>query len=72
MANSIDHDETPHSWVSHLDLHCLLRPLCRNTSGNIGTRGGTSDEYLQRVFIEKSEKKKLPDMPALSRAMINF
>ena len=27
MANSIDPDQTPHSAVSDLGLHCLLRPV---------------------------------------------
>ena len=31
MANSVDPDEMPHSAVSHLGLHCLLRPDCLNT-----------------------------------------
>ena len=30
VANSVDH-EMPHSGVSHLGLHCLLRPVCLNT-----------------------------------------
>ena len=33
MPNSTDPDEMPHSVASHLDLHCLLRPVCPNTYG---------------------------------------
>ena len=31
MANSVDPDQIPHSVVSDLGLHCLLRPVCWNT-----------------------------------------
>ena len=33
VAVSVDPDETPYSVVSQLGLHCLLRPVCRNTYG---------------------------------------
>ena len=33
MASSMDPDETPHSVVSQLGLHCLLRLNCTNTYG---------------------------------------
>ena len=36
VANSVDPDETPHSAASHLDLYCLLRPVCPNTYGKYG------------------------------------
>ena len=36
VANSIDPDENPHSAASHLDLHCLLRPVCPNIYGKYG------------------------------------
>ena len=36
MANCADPDETPHSVVSILDLHYLLRPVCQNTDGKCG------------------------------------
>ena len=35
MANSVDHDEIPHSAASHLGLHCLLRPVGPNTYGKV-------------------------------------
>ena len=31
VANSVDTDETRHSWASHLGLQCLLRPFFPNT-----------------------------------------
>ena len=37
VANSVDPDEIPHSAAFHLDLYCLLRPVCRNTYGKYGT-----------------------------------
>ena len=33
VANSVDLDETLHSAVSHLGLHCLLRTVCPNIYG---------------------------------------
>ena len=36
VANSVDPDETPPQVASHLDLHCLLRPVCLNTYGKYG------------------------------------
>ena len=33
MADSVDSDEMPHSAVSDLGIHCLLRPVCLNTYG---------------------------------------
>ena len=36
MANSVDPDETLRSAVSHLGLHCLLRPVRPNTYGKYG------------------------------------
>ena len=36
MANSVDPDETPRSAASHLDLHCLFKPVCPNTYGKYG------------------------------------
>ena len=33
VAKRVDPDETPHSAVSHLDLHRMLRPVCPNTYG---------------------------------------
>ena len=35
VANNVDPDEMPHSAVSHLGLHCLLRPVCPNTYGKV-------------------------------------
>ena len=32
-----DPDEIPSSAVSHLGLHCLLRPVCPNTYGKYDT-----------------------------------
>ena len=37
VANSADSDEMPHSVVSHLGLHFLLRPVCPNTYGKYGS-----------------------------------
>ena len=34
MVNSADPDQMPHSVASHLDLHCLLFPICRTLSIN--------------------------------------
>ena len=31
MANRVDPDQTSHSEVSDLGLHCLQRPICPNT-----------------------------------------
>ena len=31
VANRVDPDEMLHSVASHLDLHCLPRPICQNT-----------------------------------------
>ena len=31
VANNVDSDEIPHSAVSHLGLHYLLRPVCLNS-----------------------------------------
>ena len=36
MANSVDTDGMLHSAEFHLGLHCLLRPVCRNTYGKYG------------------------------------
>ena len=36
VANSVDPDETPRFAASHLDLYCLLRPVCPNTYGKYG------------------------------------
>ena len=36
MANSVDPDQTPHSAVSDLGLHCLQRPICPDTLGYCG------------------------------------
>ena len=36
MANSVDPDEMQCSAASHLDLHCLLRPVRLNTYGKYG------------------------------------
>ena len=36
MANSVDPDQTPRSAASDLDLHCLQRPICPNTSAYHG------------------------------------
>ena len=33
MGNSVDPDQTPYSAASDLDLHCLFRSVCTNTSG---------------------------------------
>ena len=36
MTNSADTDQTPHSVVSDLGLHCLHRPVCPNTYSKYG------------------------------------
>ena len=36
MANSVDPDEAQYSAASPLGLHCLLRPVCRNTYEKYG------------------------------------
>ena len=36
VANIVDSDEMPHSAVSHLGLHCLLRSVCLDTYGKYG------------------------------------
>ena len=36
VANNVDTDETPHSVVSHLGLHSLLRLVCPNTYEKYG------------------------------------
>ena len=33
VAHSVDIDHMPHSVVSDLGLHCLLRPACPNALG---------------------------------------
>ena len=35
LANSVDPDQTLHSAVSDIGLHCLLRLVCPNTSGYV-------------------------------------
>ena len=37
MANSIDPDQLPHSVVSDLGLHCLLRTVCLSSQGYYGS-----------------------------------
>ena len=39
MANSVDPDEKLCSTVSHLGLHCLLRPVSPNTYGKYYNNG---------------------------------
>ena len=33
VANSVHPEKMPRSWLSHLGLHCLLKPVCPNTYG---------------------------------------
>ena len=35
LVNSVDPDQTLHSAVSDIGLHCLLRLVCPNTSGYV-------------------------------------
>ena len=44
MANNVDPDQIPHSVVSNLALHCLLRPVHLNTYGKLC--------YVQSVQFE--------------------
>ena len=41
MANRVDPDQTPHSAVSDLGLHVLLRSVCPNTSSIYGKKTST-------------------------------
>ena len=49
MTNSADPDQMPHFAASDLGLHCLLRPVCPNTSGYYGIKYYI--EMLQLVFV---------------------
>ena len=47
VVNSVEPDETPRSAASHLDQHCLLRPVCPNTYGIYGRSMFTANEGVQ-------------------------
>ena len=50
VTNSVDTDEMPHSAASHLDIHCLLRPVCPNTYGKYGAYGMLSNMSKMHRF----------------------
>ena len=54
MENSADPDKKPHSTVSHLSLHCLLRHVCLNTYGNYGTLGKGSDLKRKNLVLREA------------------
>ena len=46
MANSVEPDQTPHSVVSDLGLHCLQRPICPKSQGFFGMYTITPDKVI--------------------------
>ena len=58
MANSVDPDETPRSAASHLDLYCLLRPICPSIYGKYGIIC-YANEMTSLVFFSGGKKRKL-------------
>ena len=50
VEKRVDPDEMPHSVVSHLGLHCLLRPACLNTYDKYGTKE-TSEVYCGNNLV---------------------
>ena len=35
MLHCVDSDQIPHSAVSYLDLHCLIKPICPKALCNV-------------------------------------
>ena len=53
MVNSVDSDQMSHSAVPDLGLHCLLRPICLNTSGYYGNYStSATDRPLRAVIVD--------------------
>ena len=44
MANSVDPDQTKHSVVSDLGVHCLQRPICPTTKSYYNNQEGMCGE----------------------------
>ena len=62
MTNSVDPGQTPRPAASDLGLHCLQRPICRNTLGYYGILIELENTHLVMLLSHHFELRSLKIM----------